>query len=68
MAGDYYEVLLPKNKKTRDSGKYVLRKKEREHGHSTTPVTLQSMMGTERMNREGGSDFKRDMREVEANA
>ena len=51
--GDYYDVVIPKNKTLRESGKVQLVPKERDHGLGETKATFQALMAAEKHARSG---------------
>ena len=53
IAGDYYELIIPKQKSARESGKVFMQPVEREHGHSDSLATYQAMIAAEALARSG---------------
>ena len=65
MAGDYYDLVIPKQRALRETGKLQLQKKVRERGHGKTPATYRALVAAEQQARDGGSDFPRDPKQVQ---
>ena len=64
MTQDYYNLVVPKGKKDRATGKLHLQKRDRGHGQGKSEATLRAILGAEGLASSGGSTFKRDMNEV----
>ncbi len=65
MTQDYYNLVVPKGKKDRATGKVQLQKKERGHNQNTSPATMQAIIAAEQLASAGGSKFVRSMEDVE---
>ena len=65
MTQDYYNLVVPKGKKDRATGKVQLQKKARGHDQNTSPATLRAIVAAEQLASAGGSKFQRSMDDVE---
>ena len=68
MTQDYYNLVVPKGKKDRATGKVQLQKKERGHEQNTSPATMHAIIAAEQLASAGGSKFVRSMEDVETMA